>query len=47
MLEGAWKAWRNGDLNDVTVNQELQAVADWQNTITKTKPQTDFWSRYF
>lgn len=47
MFEYAWKAWRNGDINDKTVDQELQAVADWLNTITRTKPQTDFWGLYF
>ncbi|WP_447079090.1 hypothetical protein [Shewanella algae] len=43
----AWKAWRNGDLSDENLNQEMQAWGEWLNTITRHKPRTDFWRGYF
>lgn len=46
-LEYAWKAWRNGDLTGEAVAQELKALAEWLNLITKSKPRSSFWSGYF
>lgn len=47
MLEHAWKAWRDNHLDNTSINTELEAVADWLNTITKAKPNSDFWNSYF
>ena len=47
LFEHAWKAWRNGDLNDHEVADELKAVADWINATTRAKPRTEFWRKYF
>lgn len=46
-IEHAWLSWRNGELDNAAVNRELQSVADWLNTITRAKPRTDFWKKYF
>lgn len=47
LIEYAWVSWRNGELSDTGVDVELQAIADWINEITKAKPKTDFWRKYF
>ncbi|MEH6529569.1 MAG: hypothetical protein V7718_06475 [Porticoccus sp.] len=47
LFEHAWKAWRDGDLNDDEVKRELEAVADWINTVTQSKPRSEFWRKYF
>ena len=47
LIEHAWVSWRNGELDSSAANEELQAVADWLNEITKAKPKTDFWKKYF
>ncbi|MBU0712828.1 hypothetical protein KJ762_02470 [bacterium] len=47
LFEHAWLEWRNGNINDQQVNEELQEIATWLNTITRSKPRTDFWSKYF
>jgi hypothetical protein len=47
LFEYAWKSWRNGDLNDQEVTKELTMVAVWINTVTKAKPQSNFWQGYF
>ncbi len=47
LIEHAWLSWRNGELDSTAVNDELQAVARWLNEITKAKPNTDFWRKYF
>ncbi len=47
LLEYAWQAWKDGKLTDAEVDTELQAVANWINTMTKAKPNTTFWSSYF
>lgn len=47
LFERAWLAWRNGELDDQDVAKELQAVAEWINTVTEAKPNTDFWKSYF
>ncbi len=47
LLQYAWTSWRDGELSDEQVKEELELVADWINTITKSRPQSDFWSAYF
>jgi len=47
LFEHAWKSWRNGDISEKDVNEELQKLAEWINTITKEKPHSSFWSKYF
>jgi len=47
LIEHAWLSWRNGELNSSAVDSELQAVANWLNEVSKAKPNTDFWRRYF
>lgn len=47
MLEHLWISWRNGELNDSDAQMELDAVTEWLNTITESKPKTDFWGKYF
>lgn len=46
LFERAWKAWRNGDLNAQDVAEELRHLANWINIITKSKPASEFWSKY-
>lgn len=46
-LEWAWLQWRNGEISDEAASQELQRLAEWLNTITRTKPRSDFWRQYF
>lgn len=47
LFERAWKAWRDGELNDQEVEAELKEVATWINEVTKSKPNTEFWNKYF
>ena len=47
MFEQVWKSWRNGELDENEAKIELEALATWLNTITKAKPNTSFWSKYF
>jgi len=47
LFEQVWKAWRDGELNQEQASNELQALAEWLNIITKAKPKTDFWNMYF
>jgi hypothetical protein len=47
LIERAWKAWRDGEIDSVQVDTELQELGAWLNTVTKSKPRTDFWKRYF
>ena len=47
LIEHAWVSWRNGELDSSAVNEELQVVASWLNEITKAKPNTNFWKKYF
>lgn len=47
LLEYLWRAVRNNELNQAQAQAELNAAADWLNTTTRAKPQTDFWRRYF
>ena len=47
LFEYVWEAWRDGKLNEEQATNELQALAEWLNIITKAKPQTDFWKMSF
>ena len=47
LFERAWKAWRDGELNDQEVEKELHLVADWVNAVTRSKPNSEFWAKYF
>jgi hypothetical protein len=47
LLEHLWKAWRNGELTDAQAQTELDAVTEWLNSVTKSKPKTSFWKAYF
>jgi hypothetical protein len=46
-IESAWTAWRNGELDNDELESEMNALADWLNTISKNKPNTDFWTKIF
>ena len=47
LIEHLWKAWRNGDIQEGHIDAELQEVVTWLNTVTREKPRTEFWRRYF
>ena len=47
LLEHLWISWRNGEINESDAQTELDAMINWLNTITKAKPETDFWRKYF
>lgn len=47
LFQRAWLAWRHGELDDEQVAQELELVAEWINTVTEAKPDSDFWRGYF
>ncbi len=47
MIEYAWSAWRGSELKDTELESEMYLVADWVNEVTKAKPESDFWNRYF
>jgi hypothetical protein len=46
-LEAAWRAWRHNELNNEEVESEINALCEWINTTTKSRPKTDFWRRIF
>lgn len=45
MLVRAWLAWRDGELEDATVVEELSLLANWLNAMTRAKPRSEFWQR--
>lgn len=47
LFEYVWREWRGGGLSDSEADTALQEVADWLNTITRAKPQSEFWRGYF
>lgn len=47
LIVHAWTEWRNGTLDNHQVRVELEALQDWLNQITRTKPNSKFWSGYF
>ena len=42
-----WTLWREEDLPEDKTRIELNLLIEWLNIITKSKPQSDFWSGYF
>lgn len=47
LVEHVWKEWRKSEINDGQVNAELNELATWLNIITRAKPDTEFWHKYF
>ncbi len=47
LLEHLWRAWRNSDLDAEQAQVELDAIIEWLNSLTRAKPRTDFWRKYF
>jgi hypothetical protein len=47
LLEHLWASWREGELDDVAAQAELDALTAWLNKITDSKPATSFWKKYF
>jgi hypothetical protein len=47
LFERAWKAWRDGEIDNKQVDDELQLLAGWINAVTAAKPKSDFWGKYF
>lgn len=47
LLVHLWTSWRNGKLTDTEAQAELDAVVAWLNALTRAKPRTDFWHKYF
>lgn len=47
LLEHLWKSWRSSEINDAQTQTELDAVIAWLNGLTRAKPQTEFWRKYF
>ncbi len=46
-IESAWKAWRDGELDNEEVESEINALVEWLNNTSTNKPQTDFWQKIF
>jgi len=46
-LEWAWLEWRNGNISDDDIVGEMEQLAEWLNTTTRAKPNSDFWRIYF
>jgi hypothetical protein len=46
-IESAWRAWRDGTLDNAQLETELGVLCEWLNTITKAKPTTKFWIGVF
>lgn len=40
----AWEEWKKCGLDDQSLNNELQKLVDWLNTINLSRPNTNFWS---
>lgn len=47
LLEHAWLEWRDSNLSDGVVQEEIKAIWNWLTEITKQKPETEFWRKYF
>lgn len=46
-LETIWLKWRVGEINDQSVEKEIQILFDWINKSSMEKPNTEFWSQVF
>lgn len=47
MFEYVWESWRKGEIDDSFAKEEFEVAVNWLNEITKSKPRTDFWMKYF
>jgi hypothetical protein len=45
MLVRVWLAWRGDQLADAVAVEELKALAEWLNVMTRAKPRSKFWRR--
>jgi hypothetical protein len=46
-LEYAWRAWRDGRLDDQQIQEEVQQLCEWVNQVSRTRPKTNFWRGAF
>lgn len=46
LFEFSWKKWKDGTSKE-KIQEEMKILEKWLNTITNSKPTTDFWSEYF
>lgn len=42
-----WQRWREGELNDVQLDEELGLFVEFINATTRSKPTSKFWRGYF
>ncbi len=47
LFEHLWEEWRIGNIDSFQAEVELIELADWLNEITKAKPKSEFWKKYF
>lgn len=47
LVEHLWTSWRNSEISSTQAQTELHEITSWLNEITKVKPKSDFWSKYF
>ena len=47
LFEHVWEEWRSEEITDEEAEAELKELANWLNTITRSKPDTEFWNQYF
>lgn len=43
MLERAWFAWRDSEIQADDLQLELNNLSVWLNVVTQTRPQSEFW----
>lgn len=46
-ISKVWESWRKNELLDSEAETELNLLIEWLNTITNSKPRSDFWRMYF
>ncbi len=46
-LEFAWRSWRNHELDDEQVKDEIIRLCEWVDTISRSQPKTKYWMRVF
>ena len=47
LIEVLWIACKRGEITAEQAQIELNALTEWLNGITRTKPTTEFWSKTF
>ena len=47
LFEHVWYEWRYENISDQQAKDELEEIAKWVNKVTDSKPNTEFWSKYF